>query len=188
MKIAIGISGSSGSIYSKLLLDKLSKIPDVELALILSKNARANIAIELPDFDIKKYGIKEFSMDDFNAPFASGSARWDALVICPCSAGFLAKVSAGLADDLMSRGAQVMLKERKKLILVFRESPLSLIHIENMKTVTLAGGIICPAIPSFYAGAQSIEDMLSTVVNRTIDLLGLDSASFRWGSESNSNS
>lgn len=188
MKIAIGISGSSGSIYSKLLLDRLCKMKDIELALTLSKNARENMAIELPDFDISKYGIKEFSIDDFNAPFASGSANWDALVICPCSAGFLAKVSAGLANDLMSRGAQVMLKERKKLILVFRESPLSLIHIENMRTVTLAGGIICPAIPSFYSGNQSLEEMLSTVVNRTIDLLGLESSSFRWGSENYSNS
>ncbi|MEO6190073.1 MAG: UbiX family flavin prenyltransferase [Saprospiraceae bacterium] len=181
MKIAIGISGSSGTIYAKLLLDKLSKISDIELALVVSKNAKANLNIEIPNFDLSTYGILEYASGDFNAPFASGSAKWDALVVCPCSAGFLAKVSSGLADDLMSRTAQVMLKERKKLILIFRETPLSLIHIENMKTVTLAGGIMCPAIPSFYSGSNNLNDILSSVTNRVIDLLGLESNSFEWG-------
>ncbi|NOT37641.1 MAG: UbiX family flavin prenyltransferase [Saprospiraceae bacterium] len=181
MKIAIGISGSSGSIYAKLLMDKLITFPGLQLAMVISENARKNIVNELTDFIPESYGVKIYTSKDFNAPFASGSAQWDALVVCPCSAGFMCKVSSGLADDLMSRSAQVMLKERKKLILVFRETPLSLIHIDAMRTITLAGGIICPAIPSFYSGDKDLYSILSTVTNRVIDLLGIKNESFRWG-------
>lgn len=183
MKIVVGISGSSGSIYARLLLDCLTQMEGLELALVISSNARENIKLELPNWNIESYGIPIFDKKDFSAPFASGSARWDALVVCPCSAGFLAKVASGLADDLMSRAAQVMLKERKKLILVFRESPLSLIHIENLKTVTLSGGIISLACPSFYTDAVDLNQILATVVHRVIDLLGLEYQSFRWGAQ-----
>ncbi|MCC6815516.1 MAG: UbiX family flavin prenyltransferase [Saprospiraceae bacterium] len=181
MKIVVGVSGSSGTIYAKLLLEKLIQIDDLQLALIISDNAKKNIQNELPDFIPESYGIKIYSSNDFNAPFASGSAQWDALIVCPCSAGFMSKVSSGLADDLMSRTAQVMLKERKKLILVLRETPLSLMHIESMKLITLAGGIICPAIPSFYSRDKDLLTILSSVTNRVIDLVGLNSHSFRWG-------
>lgn len=183
MKVAIGISGSSGSIYAKLLLDTLIKVKELELALVISKNAYLNFQNELDHFQPESYGIKIYDAHDFNAPFASGSAQWDALVVCPCSAGFMAKVSAGLANDLMSRAAQVMLKERKKLILVLRETPLSLIHIESMRLITLAGGIICPAIPSFYAKNNELNSILATVTNRVVDLLGINNESFRWGSD-----
>ncbi|MEP7196985.1 MAG: UbiX family flavin prenyltransferase [Saprospiraceae bacterium] len=182
MKIVVAISGSSGSIYAKLLLDKLSQISSIQCAIVMSENARINLQLELPGFIIEDYGIKIFSISDFKAPFASGSAKWDGMIVCPCSAGFLSKVASGLAEDLMSRAAQVMLKERKKLVLVLRETPFSLIHIENMKTVSLSGGIICPAIPSFYSGAKGIEPILSTVTDRAIELLGIESNSFQWGS------
>ncbi len=181
MKIAVGISGSSGAIYAKLLLERLVKIEALELALVISDNALININLEIPDFNPQSWGIKEYKSFDFNAPFASGSANWDGLVVCPCSAGFMAKVAHGNASDLMSRAAQVMLKERKKLILVLREMPFSLIHIENMRLITLAGGIICPAIPSFYSGSSNLEEILATVPNRVMDLLGLNNQSFRWG-------
>ncbi len=181
MKIAIGVSGSSGSRYAKILIESLSQIKDVELGLVFSQNARVNWNLENPEIKWDQYPLKYYDVADFSAPFASGSAGWDAVIICPCSAGFLAKVAQGLADDLMSRAAQVMLKERKKLILVLRETPFSLIHIENMRMITLAGGIVCPAIPSFYSNPQSLDEVLSTVTNRVIDLCGLDSKSYRWG-------
>jgi flavin prenyltransferase len=181
MKIVIGISGSSGTIYAKYLIESLLKFTHIELAIVVSENAKKNIENELSDFQLESYEIKKYSQYDFNAPFASGSAQWDALIVCPCSAGFMAKVSNGIAEDLMSRAAQVMLKERKKLILVLRETPLSLIHIENMRNITLAGGIICPAIPSFYSNHYDIDNIISSVTNRVIDLVGIDSKSFRWG-------
>ncbi|HVE61068.1 MAG TPA: UbiX family flavin prenyltransferase, partial [Chitinophagaceae bacterium] len=113
--------------------------------------------------------------------FASGSAQYDAMIIIPCSMGTLARIAAGISNDLVTRGADVMLKERKKLVLVLRETPYNLIHIKNMKTVTLAGGIICPASPSFYSKPQTIEQAASTVVDRVLDLAGIKNESFRWG-------
>jgi 4-hydroxy-3-polyprenylbenzoate decarboxylase len=181
MKIAIGISGSSGAAYARVLLDSLQKMENLEIGLVVSEQAKVNWNMENPEKSWDSYPFRYYDKHDFHAPFASGSAGWDALVVCPCSAGFLAKAAHGLADDLMSRAAQVMLKERKKLILVLRETPFSLIHIENMRMVTLAGGIICPAIPSFYSGPTRLDELLATVTNRVIDLCGLDSKSYRWG-------
>jgi flavin prenyltransferase len=181
MKIVIAVSGSSGSRYARILIEKLQGMQGLELALVYSQQAMVNWKLENPDIEINSYAINSFGPSDFNAPFASGSARWDGMIVCPCSAGFLAKVASGIAEDLMSRAAQVMLKERKKLVLVFRETPLSLIHIENMKTVTLAGAILCPAIPSFYSNPNNLDEVLSTVTDRAIDLVGLDSKSYRWG-------
>lgn len=181
MKIVIAVSGSSGSRYAKILIEKLQKMQELELALVYSQQALVNWKLENPEVDLNSYPINYYGPNDFNAPFASGSARWDGMIVCPCSAGFLAKVAAGIAEDLMSRAAQVMLKERKKLILIFRETPLSLIHIENMKTVTLSGAIVCPAIPSFYSNPKDLDEVLSTVTDRAIDLVGLDSKSYQWG-------
>ena len=181
MKIVIAVSGSSGSRYAKILIEKLQKMQELELALVYSQQALVNWKLENPEVDLNSYPINYYGPNDFNAPFASGSARWDGMSVCPCSAGFLAKVATGIAEDLMSRAAQVMLKERKKLILVFRETPLSLIHIENMKKVTLAGAIVCPAVPSFYSKPKDLDEVLSTVTDRAIDLVGLDSKSYQWG-------
>ena len=181
MKIVIAVSGSSGSRYAKILIEKLQKMQELELALVYSQQALVNWKLENPEVDLNSYPINYYGPNDFNAPFASGSARWNGMIVCPCSAGFLAKVATGIAEDLMSRAAQVMLKERKKLILVFRETPLSLIHIENMKKVTLAGAIVCPAVPSFYSKPKDLDEVLSTVTDRAIDLVGLDSKSYQWG-------
>ena len=118
---------------------------------------------------------------DFMAPFASGSAKYEVMLVCPCSMGLLGRIAAGISTDLTTRAADVILKERRKLIVVTREMPLSLIHIRNMETVTLAGGIICPATPSFYGKPSTIEEVAGTVIDRVLDLSGLDWHSFRWG-------
>jgi 4-hydroxy-3-polyprenylbenzoate decarboxylase len=114
------------------------------------------------------------------APFASGSAKYDTMVIIPCSMGTLGRIASGISNDLTTRAADVMLKERRKLILVARDMPLGLIQIRNMQTVTEAGGIICPAVPSFYSKPQTVEDVAMTVVNRVVDLMGLENESYRW--------
>ncbi len=115
------------------------------------------------------------------APFASGSARFDTMIICPCSMGTLGRIAGGISNDLTTRAADVVLKERRKLILVVRETPYNLIHINNMKLVTEAGGIICPATPSFYSKPSSFEQLAATVVDRVIDLCGLENTTYRWG-------
>jgi len=183
LKLAIGIGGASGAIYSKLLLDRLASIKDQleEVSITLSKNALINWKLELGTFDASTYPFDFYEADDFNAPFASGSAKYDAMIICPCSAGILGRIASGVSTNLMTRGADVMLKERKKLILMLRETPLSLIHINNMKTVTEAGAIVCPIIPSFYSNPQTPEEVAMTVIDRTLDLVGLEIDTFRWG-------
>ena len=182
-KIAVAVTGASGSIYAKLLLEKLSALHEqiAELSIVLTDNAKEVWRTELRDETFHDFKARYFTTKDFSAPFASGSAKYDALLIAPCSMGTLGRIAAGISNDLISRAADVMLKERKKLILLVRDTPYNLIHIKNMETVTLAGGIICPASPSFYSRPQTIEAAAATVVDRAIDLTGLDSASFRWG-------
>jgi 4-hydroxy-3-polyprenylbenzoate decarboxylase len=182
-KIAVAITGASGSIYAKLILQKLERLKEQvqELSLVMTDNAKQVWQTELGDDTHKNFGAKYFTSKDFTAPFASGSAKYDALIIIPCSMGTLGRIAAGISNDLITRAADVMLKERKKLICVIRDTPYNLIHIRNMETVTLAGGIICPASPSFYSNPKTIEEAAATVVDRAIDLAGLESASFRWG-------
>ena len=114
------------------------------------------------------------------APFASGSSSYSALIICPCSMGTLGRIAAGISNDLITRAADVMLKERRKLILLTRDTPLNYVHIKNMETVTLAGGIICPASPSFYSRPKNFEELARTVTNRAVSLAGLEIKSFKW--------
>lgn len=182
-KIAVAITGASGSIYAKLLLQKLEQLKDqiTELSLVMTDNAKQVWETELSDSNYDNFSARYFSTKDFTAPFASGSAKYDAMIIVPCSMGTLGRIASGTSNDLITRGADVMLKERKKLILVVRDTPYNLIHIRNMETVTLAGGIICPASPSFYSKPQTIEQAAATVVDRVIDLAGLANESFRWG-------
>ncbi|MEZ4920017.1 MAG: UbiX family flavin prenyltransferase [Saprospiraceae bacterium] len=182
-KIVVAISGSSGSIYAKVLLDKLRGLStQVEkVGVVLSKNAIVNWELELGAFDASAYPFDFYEKNDFNAPFASGSARYDTMLVCPCSMGMLGRIATGVSNDLSTRAADVILKERRKLILVTRDTPLSLIHINNMKTVTEAGGIICPASPSFYSRPDTMEDLAATVVDRVLDLAGFDLNSYRWG-------
>lgn len=182
-KIAVAITGASGSIYAKLLLQKLQLLTNqiAELSIVMTDNARLVWQTELNDETYNSFEARYFSTKDFMAPFASGSAQYDALIIIPCSMGTLGRIAAGISNDLISRAADVMLKERKKLICVVRDTPYNLIHIRNMETVTLAGGIICPASPSFYSKPQTIEEAVATVTDRVIDLAGLNNQSFRWG-------
>ena len=184
-KVVIAISGASGSIYAKVLFDNLSILKDqiADLAIVMSDNAKDVWKHELGNESFNDYGFKFYDKRDFTAPFASGSAGFDTLIICPCSMGTLGRIAGGISDDLISRAADVVLKERRKLILVVRESPYNLIHINNMKTVTEAGGIICPATPSFYSLPKSLEEVAGTVVNRVIDLAGFNHDSYRWGEQ-----
>jgi 4-hydroxy-3-polyprenylbenzoate decarboxylase len=137
---------------------------------------------ELENQAYRDLPLEIFETDNFMAPFASGSARYDTMIIVPCSMGTLGRISSGISTDLITRAADVILKERRKLICVVRDTPYNLIHIRNMETITLAGGIICPATPSFYSKPKTIEEVASTVVDRVIDLAGLDMKSFRWNS------
>jgi len=182
-KIAVAITGASGALYAKLLLQKLAQLEAQvqELSIVMTQNAGLVWQTEIGDESYKDFTARYFSKTDFNAPFASGSAQYDAMIIIPCSMGTLGRIAAGISNDLITRGADVMLKERKKLILVVRETPYNLVHIRNMETVTLAGGTICPATPSFYSRPSTIEAALATVVDRVIDLAGLQNNSFRWG-------
>jgi len=184
-KIAVAITGASGSVYARIFLQKITQLNEQvqELSIVMTENAKLVWQTEIGTNDYDNFKGRYFHTKDFNAPFASGSAKYDAMVIIPCSMGTLGRIAGGISNDLISRGADVMLKERKKLICVVRETPYNLIHIKNMETVTLAGGIICPATPSFYNRPKSIEEAVETVVNRVIDICGLDHSSFRWGAE-----
>lgn len=181
-KIVIAITGASGAIYAKVLLQKLQELQDqIEtVGIVMSDNAKDVWKFELDNSDFEKLPFKIYSKSDFFAPFASGSAKYNTMIICPCSMGTLARIASGISNDLTTRAADVILKERRKLILVIRDTPLSLIHINNMKTVTEAGGIICPASPSFYSKPQNFEELAATVIDRVIDLAGLELKSYRW--------
>jgi len=181
-KIVVAVTGASGSIYTKVLLSKLQQLSDQveQVGVIMSDNARVVWKYELGDTSYDDFPFKMYEKGDFFAPFASGSAQYKIMIICPCSMGTLGRIAAGISNDLTTRAADVILKERRKLILVTRDTPLSLIHINNMKTVTEAGGIICPASPSFYSRPPSFEALAATVTDRVIDLAGLSADSFRW--------
>jgi 4-hydroxy-3-polyprenylbenzoate decarboxylase len=181
-KIVVAITGASGAIYAQLLLEKLQQLSSQisEVAVVMSDNAKQVWEFELDNKDYTNYNFKFYARNDFMAPFASGSARFDTMVIVPCSMGALGRIAGGVSDDLITRAADVILKERRKLILVARDTPLNLIQIRNMQTVTEAGGIICPAVPSYYSKPKTVEDVAMTVVNRLIDLMGLEHESYRW--------
>jgi len=183
-KIAIAITGASGAIYAKLLIEKLLVIKDQwnSLGIVMSNNAKEIWKTELENEDYKNYPVAFFDKYDFSAPFASGSAQYNIMIIAPCSMGTLGRIANGISDDLITRAADVMLKERHKLILMIRETPYNLVHIKNMETVTIAGGIICPATPSFYHRPKSPEEIALTVVDRVLDLAGFEITSNRWKS------
>jgi flavin prenyltransferase len=182
-KIVIAITGASGSIYPKLLIERLLTIKDQwkELSVVMSDNAKEVWRTELENEDYKNYPVKFFEKNDFYAPFASGSAKYNIMIVAPCSMGTLGRIAGGVSDDVVTRAADVILKERRKLILLARETPYNLIHIQNMEKVTLAGGIICPATPSFYSRPKTFEELAATVTDRVLDIAGLNIESFRWG-------
>ena len=182
-KIIIAVTGASGAIYASILLKKLAQLVEQieEVGVVFSSNAREIWKYELDEEYLAELPFRLYSKNDFHAPFASGSADFDTMIICPCSMGTLGRIAHGISDDLITRAADVILKERRKLILVPRETPFSLIHIENMKTLTLAGGIICPAIPSFYSNPSTLEAAVETVVDRILKLAGFDFNAYKWG-------
>ena len=194
-KIVIAVTGASGSIYTKLLMEKLSVMTEqvADIAIVMSDNAKTVWQHELGNNGFESFAlssantvpVKSFNKNDFMAPFASGSGQYDIMMIVPCSMGTLGRIANGISDDLVSRAADVILKERRKLILAIRDTPYNLIHIENMRTITLAGGIVCPATPSFYSNPKTIEEVAATVVDRIIDLAGLQQQTYRWGGKNN---
>lgn len=179
-KIAIAVSGASGSIYAQRLIDKLAMFQDVQLAVVFSQQAPDVWNHELGTYPQLKGKAEVFDLHNYQAPFASGSSTYQALVVCPCSMGTLGRIAQGISDNLISRAADVMLKERRKLICVVRETPFNLIHLDNMKKLSEAGGIICPASPSFYSKPDTIEALVDTVVDRVIQLLGISMDTYRW--------
>lgn len=183
IKIVVAISGASGAVYAKVLLDKLVLLKDQyeEVSIVMSNNAKEIWKTELGNEGYHNYPFRYFNKFDFSAPFASGSAKYNVMIVAPCSMGTLGRIAHGVSDDLVTRAADVILKERRKLILMVRDTPYSLIHIKNMELVTLAGGIICPAAPSFYSLPKTIEEIAATVVDRVLDLAGIDVKTFRWG-------
>ena len=183
IKIAVAVTGASGSIYAKVLLERLQMLGDQvsEVGVVWSDNARMVWEHELKSKSHADIPFRVWEKNDFLAPFASGSSSYSALIICPCSMGTLGRVAGGISNDLVTRAADVMLKERRKLICVVRETPYSLIHLRNMTAVTEAGGIICPATPSFYSNPETAEDIAYTVIHRVLQLAGVNADGYRWG-------
>ena len=175
-KIIVAVGGSSGSIYAKVLLDKLVGLQDqIEaVGIVMSDNAKYNWEFEL-DKPFNTEGwlpthFKFYEKMNFMAPFASGSAKYETMIVCPCSMGLMARIATGVSNDLVTRAADVILKERRRLILVPRDTPLSLIHLRNMTTLTESGAIICPAMPSFYSRPTSFEALAATVIDRVLEI------------------
>lgn len=181
-KIILAITGASGSIYAYRLLERLHEIQAhvAEIAVIFSDTGKEIWESEIGSEFHNEGSAKEYDNKTYFAPFASGSSQFDTMIICPASMGTAGRIANGTSDDLIARAADVMLKERRKLIIVPRETPYSLIHITNMKKLTLAGAIICPATPSFYSKPKTIDDLVMTVIDRILDLAGFESNGFRW--------
>lgn len=183
-KIILAISGASGAIYAEKIIQKLESdflFNQIEEAgIIFSKNAVDIWKYEIGDLNTKKFKFEIYENNSFYAPFASGSGGFDTMIICPCSMGMLGRIANGISNDLITRSADVILKERKKIIFVVRETPLNLIHINNMKIITEVGGIICPANPSFYHKPKTINDLINTVIDRVLELAGFSVCTKRW--------
>ncbi|MEM1215562.1 MAG: UbiX family flavin prenyltransferase, partial [Bacteroidota bacterium] len=174
-RIVVAVGGSSGAIYAKVLFDRLVQLREQweRVGIVMSDNARYNWELEIGDQTYQDYPFDFYAKQDFMAPFASGSAQYGVMIVCPSSMGLLSRIAQGISNDLTTRAADVILKERRRLIIVPREAPYNLIHLRNMTTITEAGGIICPATPSFYSQPETVEAIVATVVDRVLDLAGL---------------
>jgi len=183
MKVVVGVSGASGAPYARRMLDFLAgpgRQAGIDTHVVFTKFGRLNWADEVGT-DPAAYGLPIHSPGDMTAPFASGSARFDAMAIIPCSAGQVGRIAHGVSSDLVGRAADVMLKERRPLVMVVRESPFSLIHLRNMTTLVEAGAVVMPASPSFYSRPDTLDALLDTVVARALDRMGIDNALMkRW--------
>ena len=182
MKLVIAATGASGSIYLQRLLDQIDPAAH-EIHLVMSGHSKQVAKEEVGSLKIPK-GIAQHAENDLNVPFVSGSARFDAMVIVPCSMATIGRIASGSSDSALLRAADVFLKERRKLILVPRETPWSLIHARNIVTLLEAGAVVLPAIPSFYSRPASVTDVVDTVVWRILDQIGLPNPrAYRWADE-----
>jgi 4-hydroxy-3-polyprenylbenzoate decarboxylase len=182
VKLVIAATGASGTIYLQRLLEQIDCAAH-EIHLVMSAHAKQVAAQEVDEFKVPQ-GIREHSENDLNVPYVSGSARFDAMVIIPCSMATIGRIASGTSDSALLRGADVFLKERRKLILVPRETPWNLIHARNIVRLLEAGAIVLPAIPSFYSRPKSIVDAVDTVVWRVLDQIGLPNPNaYRWQAE-----
>ena len=186
-RIVLGVGGSSGSIYAKVLMDDLAgplRAQWARVGVVMSDNAKYNWDLEIGGDGWRDYPFDYYDTRDFNAPFASGSARYDTVIVCPCSMGTLGRIAHGLSDDLLTRACDVALKERRRLILSPRDKPYSLLHLRNMVAVAEAGAIVSSCNPSFYSRPADFEALARTVTNRVLDLAGFDlSGIYRWGEQ-----
>ncbi|MFO1475099.1 MAG: UbiX family flavin prenyltransferase [Verrucomicrobiota bacterium] len=183
MKLLVAITGASGALYAQRLLDNLDAGRH-EVHVVLSAYANQVVAEELPGGLRLPAGARQHALKSMNAPFASGSNPPDAMVVIPCTMGTLGRIAHGYSEDVLLRAADVVLKERRKLILVPRETPISLVHVKNMELLLQAGAILLPANPSFYAGAQTMTDLVDSVVARVLDHLGVENHLVpRWASQ-----
>lgn len=182
MRIVVAITGASGVLYAQRLLDNLTS--EHEVHVVLSNYAQVVIAEELPGGLRLRQGVRTHNLKSMNAPFASGSNAPDAMVVIPCSMGTLGRIAHGYSEDVLLRAADVVLKEKKKLILVPRETPLNLVHIKNFELLALAGAILLPANPAFYTHPTTIEQVVDTVVARVLDHIGVaNQLAPRWRPE-----
>lgn len=180
-RIIVAITGAAGSVYGVRLLEELRGHDDIETHLIVSRAGFLNVATEL---EMRRSGLEALAdvvhdNRDIGATIASGSFRTDGMLVAPCTMKTLAAISIGLADNLVSRAADVVLKERRRLVLMVRETPLNLAHLKNMTAVTEMGGIIFPPVPSFYARLDNLDDMVNQTVGRMLDLFDIDSSLVR---------
>ena len=183
MKILVAITGATGALYAQRLLDNLDPA-EHEIHVVLSNYAQQVISVELPGGLKLPPGVPIHNLKSMNAPFASGSNPFDAMVVIPCTMGTMGRIAHGFSEDVLLRAADVTLKEKKKLILVPRETPFSLIHVKNMELLILAGAVIMPANPSFYTGADTAQQIVDTVVARVLDHMGIDNKlAPRWAEE-----
>jgi len=182
-KVIVAVTGASGAIYARHLIEKLLLLREQidDAAIIFSDNGKDVWNFEESNYKISDIPFTVYPSNDFYAPFASGSSNFNTMIVCPCSMGTLGRIANGVSDGLITRAADVILKERRKLILVTREMPLNLIHINNMKIITLAGGIICPASPSFYSNPDTIDSLIATVIDRVLNLAGFELNAYQWG-------
>lgn len=180
-KIIVAVSGASGSLYARLLCGELARSEQVgEIALIVTRNGQQVAAFEDSVHWMGDARLSRYDNDDLFSPPASGSADYDAMVVVPCSMGMAGRIAAGMSADLAGRAADVMLKERRPLILVTRETPLSTLHLRNLTALSECGAVVCPASPSFYARPQQIEPLCMSIVERVLSLLKIDLPRYRW--------
>ena len=172
MRIVVAITGASGALYAQRLLDHLDPRQH-EVHVVISNYGRVVLADELPEGLRLAEGVKTHGLKSMNVPFVSGSNPFDAMVVIPCTMGTLGRIAHGFSEDVLLRAADVMLKERRKLILVPRETPLSLVHVRNLELLLQAGALILPANPCYYTHPKTVEEVVDTVVARVLDHLGI---------------